>query len=240
MRLKNQPYFCCIAAVLALSLTACTTPGDPYNQYKVVQERETPVALDDRQAISNAVTLKLPPGQRVKAEITPDDPKIQHKSTQSNYKVFALQGKKGSRYTVELRSLCNCWGLDKFILYPVARILDEAGNIINNNPVNISLREPDWNYPVNIHMLWEGMFDEDGLYYFLVSSYNDNIGNAYLTFTEFDYLASQIQKVSVISSYLDLLARAGNSSGEVSDPSAHHLWSYPTGKIIATFTMVPE
>lgn len=224
---------------LAFSLTACATSSsrNPYAQYKAVQQSTTQLAFNDAQAITNAVAVILPPEQPVKAEITPADPKIQHDRIQSNYKMFKFQGTKNSLYTIEIRSLCDCWGLDKFILYPVARLLDKNGNILNENPVGISLRNPDWNYPVNIRMVWEGEFDESGFYYLLVSAYNDNVGNTYLTYAEFDYLSNQIQKVPLASSYLELLNSVGNPTREIRDPSKHPLWSSPAGKIVVTLTM---
>jgi hypothetical protein len=228
-----------VVVFLAISLTACATSSsrNPYKQYKAVQESATQVAFNDAQAITNAVAVNLHPEQPIKAEITPADPKIQHDSIQSNYKIFKFQGIKHSLYTIEIRSLCDCWGLDKFILYPVARVLDKHGNILNENPVNISLSNPDWNYPVNIRMVWEGEFDESGFYYLLVSAYNDNIGTTCLTYTEFDYLSNQIQKVPLASSYLELLNSVGNPSREIRDPSKHSLWSSPAGKIVVTLTM---
>ena len=182
----------------------------------------------------------MQPEQSFEAEITPGDPKLKHNTVQSNFKVFAFQGRKHFQYTIELRSLCDCWGLDKLILYPVARILDKHGNIVNDDPINISLSDPDWNYPVNIRMVWEGIFEESGPFYLLVSAYNGNVGAAYITYAEFDYLASQIQKVPLVTSYLELLNSVGNPSGEVRDPSRHPLWSSPTGKISVTLTIKPE
>lgn len=230
------------AIFIALSLTACTTSPsrNPHEQYEAVLNAPTQVVYNDKQAIKGAVALSLQPEQVFKSEITPSDPKIQHNNIQSNYKVFLLQGSKHSQYTIELRSLCDCWGLDKFILYPVARILDRYGNIINDNPASISLSNPDWNYPVNIRMVWEGEFKESGPYYFLVSAYNNKIGSAYMTYAEFDYLSSQILKVPLATAYLELLNSAGNPSKETRDPSKHPLWSSPAGKIVVTLNIQAE
>lgn len=241
-KFHHCPYFFYLTAFIALSLTACatSTSSNPHEQYKAVLEADTLVALDDMQAITNAVVLNLQPKQPFKTAITTGDPKLQLNTVQSNYKIFALQGRKHFLYTIELRSLCDCWGLDKLILYPVARILDKYGNITNNIPANISLSDPDWNYPVSIRMAWEGTFEESGPYYFLVSAYNDNVGATYITYTEFDYLASQIEKAPLVTTYLELLNSVGHPSEEVRDPSSHPLWSSPTGRIVVVLTIKPE
>jgi len=233
----------CIAALLALILTGgcATSPSrNPYEQYKVVQEATTPVSTDDAQAIGKTVALILRPEQAINTEITPSDPKIERDGIQSNYKIFEFQAEAHSHYTIELRSLCDCFGSDKLMLYPIARILDQHARIVDDEIAHISLSDPDWNYPVNIRMVWEGELEKSGKYFFLVSAYNENVGANYLTFEEFDLLASQIQKLPPAAAYLDLLNNVGNQSEAIRDPSAHPLWSFPTGKIVVTLTFNPN
>ena len=234
---------CRLATVFLLSLASgcvTSTARNPYEQYMVVQAAATPVSINDIQAIKNSAALILQPEQPVKTEITSKDSKIEKNNVQSNYKIFELQGEAHSRYTIELRSLCDCFGLDKFILYPIARILDQNGHVIDNDPVDISLSDSDWNYPVNIRMVWEGKFEKSEKYYLLVSAYNDNVGANYLTFKEFDFLASQIQTLPPVTAYLDLLNSVGDRSEGIRDPSEHPLWSFPVGKIIVTLGINPN
>ena len=242
-KISSYSSACLLAAVFLLSLAGgCvnSTARTPYEQYELVQAAATPVSINDIQAIKNSVALILQPEQPVQTEITSNDSKIEKNNIQANYKIFEFQGEAHSRYTIELRSLCDCFGLDKFILYPIARILDQNGHVVNNDPIDISLSDSDWNYPVNILMVWEGEFEKSEKYYVLVSAYNDNVGANYLTFKEFDFLASQIQKLPPATAYLDLLNSVGNRSEEIRDPSAHPLWSFPAGKIVVTLAFNPN
>ena len=246
MDLRICPYSsaCRLAAAFCLLSLAggcvSSTARTPYEQYQVVQAAATPVSINDMQAIENSAALILQPEQPVKTEITSNDSKIEKNNVQSNYKIFEFQGEADSRYKIELRSLCDCFGLDKFIMYPIARILDQNGHVVNNSPVDISLSDPDWNYPVNIRMVWEGEFEKSDKYYVLVSAYNDNVGENYLMFKEFDLLASEIQKSSLATAYLDLLNSVGNRFEEIRDPSVHPLWSFPVGKIVVTLAFDPN
>ena len=96
------------------------------------------------------------------------------------------------------------------------------------------MRDPDMKYPVNIQINWEGTFNMSGKYYFLVSAYNENFGSSYITFSEFDFLSSQIKKLPLAEAYLDLMNSVGNREDEIKNPSLHPLWAFPTGKIVVT------
>jgi hypothetical protein len=242
MRFENQWLSVCGLALIVLlsSANGCAATRTPHEQYSAVLAAATPISTNDLQAIENATALPLQPDRILETRITTDDPRIEKNDVQANYKIFEIQGNANTRYTIELRSLCDCWGLDKFILYPIARILDRYGSIINEEFVDISLRDADWNHPVNIRLVMEGEFKKNDTHYLLVSAYNDNVGASYLTFAEFDFLASQIQRLPPATAYLRLLNSVGNRSGEIRDPSVHPLWSSPTGKIAVTLTVRPE
>jgi hypothetical protein len=223
-----------IAACILLNGCASPDARNPYTQYSFVSNSSAPISSNDKEALKNSVAIHLLPGKTIKTAITTEDPRIVANNVFSNYKVFEIQGVMNTRYNIELRSLCNCFGMNKLMLYPIARFVDAQGEIINDKLSNVALRDPDMKYPVNIQMNWKGTFNKNGKYYFLVSAYNENIGSSYLTFNEFDFLAVQIQKFPPAKAYLDLLNSVGNRKDEIKDPSIHPLWAFPTGKIAVT------
>lgn len=215
-------------------LNGCASPDarNPYAEYALVKNSSSPISSNDKEALKAAVAIRLLPGKIVKTSINSGDPRMVANGFYSNYKVFEIHGEIGNRYNIELRSLGDCFGMNKLMLYPIGRIVDAQGGMVNENPSNVVLRDPDMKYPVNIQMNWEGNFVRGGKYYLLVSAYNENIGSSYLTFEEFDILATQIQKLPPAQAYLELMQTVGSGEGETVNPSTHLLWAFPTGSIV--------
>lgn len=133
------------------------------------------VAFTNSEAIENSKAIILNPSSETEAKITLDDSVIQFGKYRSNYKVFEFQGDKGREYAIELRSLCDCLGFSKTVLYPIAYIIDNEGNVINDKPVHIGQGSMGFSYPMNIHGKWSGTFSKTGKYYFLVAADNRNL-----------------------------------------------------------------
>ncbi|MBO9492428.1 hypothetical protein J7384_18850 [Endozoicomonas sp. G2_1] len=133
------------------------------------------VALTNGEAIENSTAIILNPSKPTEAKVTLNDSIIQFGKYRSNYKLFEFDGTKGSVYTIELRSLCDCLGFSKTVLYPVAYIIDDEGTIINDKPVKLGQGSMGFSYPMNIHGIWSGTLPKTSKYYFLVAADNRNL-----------------------------------------------------------------
>ena len=80
--------------------------------------------------------------------------------------------KKGERYNLNVRSLCNkpCMGVSKFALKPRAMLLDTYGSVIADKPSQAQALLGQ------ISLSWEGEATEDGTYYLLVAADADDLG----------------------------------------------------------------
>lgn len=136
------------------------------------------VALTNSEAIQNSTAITLNPSKPTEAKVALNDSVIQFGKYRSNYKLFEFDGVKGNTYTIELRSLCDCLGFSKTVLYPVAYIIDDEGAIINDKPVQLGQGSMGFSYPMNIHGIWTGSFPETSKYYFLVAADNRNSDSA--------------------------------------------------------------
>jgi hypothetical protein len=132
----------------------------------------------DIEAIENSAAITLNPSKPTEAKVALNDSVIQFGKYRSNYKLFEFDGVKGSAYTIELRSLCDCLGFSKTVLYPVAYIIDDEGTIINDKPVQLGQGSMGFSYPMNIHGIWSGSFPKTSKYYFLVAADNRNLESA--------------------------------------------------------------
>jgi hypothetical protein len=133
------------------------------------------VALTNIEAIENSAAITLNTSKSTEAKIAINDSVIQFGKYRSNYKLFEFDGIKGDSYSIELRSLCNCLGFNKTVLYPVAYIIDEEGDVINDKPTQFRQGSMGFSYPTNIHGIWSGSFPKTSKYYFLVAADNRNL-----------------------------------------------------------------
>jgi hypothetical protein len=133
------------------------------------------VALTNIQAIENSEAIVLDSSKPTETKIALNDSVIQFGKYRSNYKLFEFDGVKGDAYAIELRSLCDCLGFSKTVLYPVAYVIDDEGTIINDKPVKLGQGSMGFSYPMNIHGIWSGSFPKTKKYYFLVAADNRNL-----------------------------------------------------------------
>jgi hypothetical protein len=136
------------------------------------------VALTNSEAIDNSTAITLNSSKPTETKITLKDSVIQFGKYRSNYKLFEFNGIKSAAYSIELRSLCDCLGFSKTVLYPVAYIIDDKGAIINDKPAQLGQGFMGFLYPMNIHGIWSGTFPKTSKYYFLVAADNRDLESA--------------------------------------------------------------
>ncbi len=136
------------------------------------------VALTNSEAIDNSTAIALNSSKPTETKITLKDSVIQFGKYRSNYKLFEFNGIKSAAYSIELRSLCDCLGFSKTVLYPVAYIIDDKGAIINDKPTQLGQGSMGFSYPMNIHGIWSGTFPKTSKYYFLVAADNRDLESA--------------------------------------------------------------
>lgn len=176
----GRKYFLLIMVSL---LNACATTPAPEKQYEAVKVGAKQVAMNNLEALKYAVPITLLPGQDIKTKISLKDPVIQFGNIQSNYKIFTFHvDRKLSYCQIDLRSLSDPFGFNKYILDPVAYLFDVSGNVISHKSIRIEQSYPTWTLPGNIHVVWEGMLQKQGTYYFLVTADNRMVGHGVAIF----------------------------------------------------------
>lgn len=163
-----------------LTLAACLMLGACASSPQTTSEHEinagtSPMAKSTLEAIHNTQAIPLPLNPDLLAPQWPssaDEPGLDFGSSISNYRVFSLTVKKGERYSLNVRSLCNkpCMGVSKFALKPRAMLLDTYGSVIADKPSQAQALLGQ------ISLSWEGEATEDGTYYLLVAADADDLG----------------------------------------------------------------
>lgn len=195
--------------IMLILLNACATPPAPDKQYEAVKVGAKQVATNSLEALKYAVPITLLPGQEIKTEISLKDPVIQFGNIKSNYKIFIFHAERElTCCQIDLRSLASPFWHFKYVLYPVAYLFDMSGNIISPKSIRIEQSDPGFILPANMHLVWEGMLQKQGTYYFLVTADNRMVGHGVAIFW-----GSDVVSVKNI------------------------LKSYPTGKIIIKLSL---
>lgn len=192
-----------VGGLVATSTIATGCTLGVAKQYERVRSSATALARTDAEALRLVESRRLEPGAAISTTIDLDDARLQKGDTIANYELFAFAAKEGTRYVVELRSLCDCFGIDKYVLYPDAYLLDTDGNVLEITP-QVSFVAGGWSRPVHIRMRWTTIAPRSETVYLLVRADNQALGKHRYSFQS------------------DTIGY---------DPIAFPLWAYPTGKI---------
>lgn len=113
--------------------------------------------------------------QEFSTEIRQWDPVAQFDRYRSHFRIYKFHANQGERYEVNLRSLCQCGGFAKRILYPITMLIDSKGNIINDSPSTLKIENASWSLPMNVHSILNGQLEESGTYYVVVAAENQSV-----------------------------------------------------------------
>lgn len=144
-----------------------------YNQ-KV--ENEYSILIDSlAPAKSNNLTL----GEVKKGRIDKKDPKLHYYSDSlvtkqkivSSFDDFTIDIKGAGDYIIEVESLCNCVGFNKFLFIPLVKIQSES-QIVNKELIGTSMLEETWTLPARLIRAWKFKIDKPSSLSILL--YTDN------------------------------------------------------------------
>lgn len=163
-----------ITLVACLLLAACASNQQALYEQNV-QAGKSPIATTTLEAIHNTEAIPLPVNTGLLTSdwpISANEPRMNFGRSISNYRVFSLQLKKGTPYSLSVKSVCNqpCLGFNKFALKPRAMLLDSNGAVIAKKPSQAAA------VLGQITLKWVGVAPDDGTYYLLVAADNDDVG----------------------------------------------------------------
>lgn len=161
----------CLLCVVLLT-GACTT--DPKQLFDSdVRNASTPLAetLHDAVQQAKAEPLQLDPGRAPQYQITQHEPRVMLHGLPSNYRAFRLSLREGQLYNLQVVSDCvSCSGHAKYGLKPALFLLDEQGELIDDQPSHAlaGIR--------GVSLRMSGVAPRDGEYFLLVVADNRALG----------------------------------------------------------------
>lgn len=152
---------------LTLMLGACVqAPQLRYDQE--VKGKGGPVAQTYSEALRmGAPAEPLPVGHSLfhsRWEIGPSQPLMAQGDHLTNYRLFSFQLHQGQKYSVHVGALCDCFGLNKYIIKPYAVVIGSNGQALT--PPFMS----EWETEAGV--TWAGVAGIDGTAYLLVAADN--------------------------------------------------------------------
>ncbi|MDO6737462.1 hypothetical protein [Wenyingzhuangia sp. 2_MG-2023] len=116
--------------IIILVISSCSRKINPTTAYSELKVNE--VKKD------NLILTELELNNPIKAELKIEDNVMSNDSVLSYYHEYKYTPNKTKNYSVEIFSLCNCFGFKKYIFNPNIKILDKNNNEIKNKIETIS------------------------------------------------------------------------------------------------------
>ncbi len=134
---------------------------------KMNEKKEQQVSLWDAQLVNKSQKLGF--GEKIKFELNESSMILKDKDG-SYFKSFAVQGKKGTKYKIEIQSFVSR-GKEHYVAVPELRLVTTKHKVINLKPTSLSGTLPAVG-PYRMIGEWEGEFRDSKPHYFVVTSDN--------------------------------------------------------------------
>jgi hypothetical protein len=122
----KRPWLVCLllvaAAIVHTSVLAKPSTND---------EPQSWGATSYPEALARAKPVPLVRGKKLRSATQSSDPTIAIAGDAVHFKIFALP--EGPRARLSIRSLCSCFGFRKRVMPPIARLLDEHGELVGRD-----------------------------------------------------------------------------------------------------------
>jgi hypothetical protein len=174
MKLRNKFF----TLVLLTIIECAPSPQGVYDSIESVES--TNVATKFSEAVKFNKAEEISPNGIIEFELGKGNPIIELANGhqyRSFYRLFEFKGSAGSKVSFKITTSCKCISVFReTIVYPVAYILDDNGNVLASAP-NEWVRKHDFILTgLNYEGLWEAKIPEDGKYFLLVVADNSFVG----------------------------------------------------------------
>lgn len=208
--------FVMIAATLLA--TGCASTGSSLQDYKSVAG-STKNASVSSSVLNSAPKINL--GQQLSGDINKIDPLFLNAGYAANYDAYKLEIPSAGKYHINLKSLCDCLGFSKTLIYPSIQVLDrnmKAQSITDASilPGEATTSLLSASLPAHLNANWNVEVKSAGTYYLVVAPNNKDIEKG-----AFDLL-------------VNLKINNQNSYGGMAIPINREITIHPYGKYIAT------
>lgn len=163
---------------LFIFLGCAASPQSLYDSIESVESNN--VAYKFGEAIKCGQAEEISPSDIVEFELGTGNPVIELANGheyRTFYKLFEFTGSAGSTVSFKIMASCSCISVFReTIVYPVAYIFDNHGNVLTSDPREWERKHDFILTGLTYEGLWEAKIPEDGKYFLLVAADNSFVG----------------------------------------------------------------
>jgi hypothetical protein len=170
----------CLAVVVAVS--GCVTPRARYESLK----EESLKARTLEEAVKASPPDKATVGREIKLELEKSDNILLTSDDSSSYsyyvsyyRLYSFEVVAGKRYTLTVKSACDCIGFQKLVAIPDAYVVNGEGKLVSrvHKPVQQEKNGNIWSgFTIELVGTWEFTAEENGQYFLVLAANNSDPG----------------------------------------------------------------
>jgi hypothetical protein len=174
MKLRNKFF-----TLVLLTIIGCApSPQGVYDSIESVESNNVATKLSEAVKFNKAEEIS--PNDIIDFELGKGNPMIELANDhqyRSFYRLFEFKGSAGSKVSFKITTSCKCISVFReTIVYPVAYILEDNGNVLASYPKEWVRKHDFILTGLSYEGIWQAKIPEDGKYVLLVAADNSFVG----------------------------------------------------------------
>lgn len=139
------------------------------------------VVQSPRAAVQSAKPVPLERGQRTPLKLTHSDRVVRIGATRSYFKVVSLSVDSPRTVRIQVTSMCDCFGFNKYLVVPLIEMFDSNGQDVALPSPDVESEQADMSNPLRLVATWMFPVPAAGTYRILVAADNARAGSTVAT-----------------------------------------------------------
>jgi hypothetical protein len=162
-----------------MTTVATSCAGAGWERLNEVPQRsifESPQA-----AVQRATSIRIERGLPTRLNLTHSYRVVRIGATRSYFKVVSLFVDSPRTVRFQVTSMCDCVGLNKYIVVPLIEVFDRNGQAVSIPPPDVESEQADMSNPLRLVATWMFPIQVAGTYRILVAANNARAGSQVAT-----------------------------------------------------------
>ena len=155
---------------VVVCIVGCAPKGEA--RYKMISGDKSPLSINDAAKTNPGTSIDA--DKELEFEINEEDKVLVENNIYASYKLFSFNNIHKGKFQIEIGSLCDCLGINKYILIPKLFIIDSTVTIHALQPFQISYLESTWTLPARLRFWYETNL-EAGEFKILICADNSDV-----------------------------------------------------------------
>ena len=207
-------HFLLVTSVATLAMSGCaTTPSESYARLATTTNASS---VDSAFRLQGS-TQSLQAGVDLELRITDQNPVVEHDGVRGNFQRIELRPSSSGSITIQVESLCDCLGFEKYAVIPKLFLASTNGTPVEARLTSRRSLQPAFIKPARILSVWKVDVAVAMPYTAIVMADNSRVGQPIVTMTSPSSIYGGVPGVFIATT------------------SEYQLKAYPFGKLTIRF-----